>query len=137
MDVELSLIFPALDEEEGIVAAIHEAQSALDRLVTKYQIIVVNDGSRDGTEAKVEAEMEKTPQLQLINHHTNLGYGAALRTGFQAAACSLVVFSDADCQFDLMDLSLLLPLAGQYDVVCGYPHRQRELLASALPRVGI
>lgn len=60
MDVELSLIFPALDEEEGIVCIIHEAQSALNRLVIKYQIIVVNDVSRDGTEAKVETEMEKT-----------------------------------------------------------------------------
>lgn len=66
----MSLIFPALDEEEGIVCVIHEPQSALNRLVIKYQIIVVNDVSRDGTEAKVETEMEKTP-LQKMSMRQN------------------------------------------------------------------
>src|SRR5262249_17473898 len=59
------------------------------------------------------------PRVRLLRHPRNRGYGAALRTGFQAAALDLVAFTDADCQFDLNELAYLLPLTRRHDIVCG------------------
>ena len=60
------------------------------------------------------------PHTRLLRHETNRGYGAALRTGFEAARFDLVAFTDADCQFDLTDLDTLAALAAEYPIVAGY-----------------
>lgn len=101
---ELSLILPAFNEEAGIAAAIAEADAALSRLGLTYEIIVVDDGSTDRT-----AEIAASVGVRVIRHEVNLGYGAALRNGFAAARGNLIAFTDADCQFYLDDLTLLIP----------------------------
>src|SRR5262249_14319063 len=117
---ELSLVLPAYNEEAGIREAIAEADDALARLADEYEILVVDDGSRDGTAAAVREEAARRPRVRLLRHETNRGYGAALRTGFGAARFDRVAFTDADCQFHLADLAPLLRLAEEFPVAVGY-----------------
>ena len=117
---ELTLILPAYNEEAGIAQAIAEADDALRQLDVTYEIVVVDDGSRDQTAAFVEQSLRERPCLRLVRHHTNRGYGAALRTGFEAARGRRIAFTDADCQFHLADLALLLPLMERHPIAVGY-----------------
>lgn len=116
----LSLILPAWNECEIITAAIREADAALRSITDTYEIIVVDDGSTDGTAELVLKAAESNPAVKLVRHSPNQGYGAALRSGFAAASMDLVGFTDADCQFDLTELDRFMLLSKRYDVVCGY-----------------
>lgn len=116
----LSLVIPAYNEEDTIRQAIREAAIDLDGIVSEYEILIVDDGSADRTAEIVCAESVINPCVRLLKQPRNMGYGAALRTGFQAARFELVSFTDADCQFDLSDLSYMLPLAEEFDIVSGY-----------------
>jgi dolichol-phosphate mannosyltransferase len=120
MDGALSLVIPAYNEEAGIARAIGEADDALRRLGVAYEILIVDDGSTDGTAQVVRAVGRRRPFVQLLRHAVNRGYGAALRTGFEAARADCVAFTDADCQFDLAELARLLPLTDTYPIVAGY-----------------
>lgn len=121
----LSLILPAYNEAAGIVQAVAEADVALSRLTDHYEILVVDDGSADATADRVTAVLAEYPNVRLLRHGVNQGYGAALRTGFEAARYDRVAFTDADCQFDLADLGRLLPLTDGVPVAVGYRrHRQ-------------
>src|SRR5205823_6696403 len=104
----------------GIREAITEADDALAQLADNYEILIVDDGSRDDTAAIVLDEAAQRPHVRLLQHETNRGYGAALRTGFEAARFDRVAFTDADCQFHLTDLASLVPLADQVSVAVGY-----------------
>src|SRR4051812_14524640 len=116
----LSLVIPAWNEQETIRQAIREAASALAAIAAEYEILVVDDGSTDGTAEAVAAAAAADPRVRLLRHPRNRGYGAALRTGFQAASLDLVVFTDADCQFDLTQLGAGRAPTRQHVVVCGY-----------------
>jgi glycosyltransferase involved in cell wall biosynthesis len=125
---QVSLVIPAFDEQETIGQAIREAETALISLTSRYEIIVVDDGSSDATAAVVELATERNPCVHLLRHQANQGYGAAIRTGFQAATCDLIGFTDADCQFDLRELEFVLPLTRAHDVVCGYRIGRKDSL---------
>ncbi|MCX7700997.1 MAG: glycosyltransferase family 2 protein, partial [Gemmataceae bacterium] len=131
----LSLVIPAFNEEQGIAQAITEADDALSGLGYDYEILVVDDGSDDSTVASAQAAAVGRPRVRVLRHEKNRGYGAALRTGFEAARGELVAFTDADCQFDLTDLRRLIPLTRQAPVAVGYrldrkdPWRRRFLSA--------
>ncbi len=116
----LSLVIPAYNEADGIAAAVHEADAALAKLGHSYEIIVVDDGSRDRTSEQVAEAAATLPAVRLLRHATNQGYGAALRSGFTAARGERIAFTDADCQFDLADLANLLELAEQNPIAVGY-----------------
>jgi dolichol-phosphate mannosyltransferase len=116
----LSLVIPAYNEAAGIRQAIDEADGALADLAGVYEILVVDDGSRDDTGAIAQAAAQTHPRVRLLRHPENRGYGAALRTGFEAARFDRIAFTDADCQFDLRDLASLIPLANQRSLAVGY-----------------
>lgn len=116
----ISLVIPAYDEEESIGGAIREALEALSQMSVRHEVLVVDDGSRDETAIRVEKEFSGSNTVRLLRHPKNLGYGAALRTGFSAAKYDLVAFTDADRQFFLADLELLLEALPGHDVACGY-----------------
>jgi dolichol-phosphate mannosyltransferase len=116
----LSLVIPAYNEAAGIRQALDEADAALAGLGLRYEILVVDDGSTDGTADVVRQAMRGRPRVRLLRHPHNRGYGAALRTGFSAARFDRVAFTDADGQFDLTDLAALVPLAEDYPLAVGY-----------------
>lgn len=115
----ISLVLPAFNEADGIGEAVAEAHECLAGMGYEFEILVVDDGSSDET-ATIVAELSAIwPRVRLIEHLQNLGYGAALRTGFQAAHYELVAFTDADRQFYLDDLQDLIPLTDDAPVVVG------------------
>jgi dolichol-phosphate mannosyltransferase len=116
----VSLVIPAYNEEAVIRQAVDEAGAALARLGRPFEVLVVDDGSADGTSPLVAELAADRPWLRLLAHAGNRGYGAALRTGFEAARYDDVAFTDADCQFHLDDLAHLLALGDRYPVVVGY-----------------
>jgi glycosyltransferase involved in cell wall biosynthesis len=121
-DYSLSVILPAHNEEEAIASTIHEVVDALAAWpwVREYEVIVVNDGSRDSTGAIVETIAAANPSVRVIHHTANQGYGAALHSGFEAATKDLVFFMDSDGQFTIQDLEEFFPLIQEFDAVLGY-----------------
>ena len=118
--VSISLILPAWNESDAILRAIEEADAALRQVSADFEIIVVDDGSTDNTAELVKQAAVENHSLRLVQHNSNQGYGAALRSGFAEAKKDLVGFTDADCQFDLTELNRFVLLAERYDIVCGY-----------------
>ncbi|HSQ57059.1 MAG TPA: glycosyltransferase family 2 protein, partial [Gemmata sp.] len=116
----LSLVIPAFNEAAVIARAIAEAEEALGQCFLAFEVIVVDDGSSDPTASVVKKALSTAKHTRLIRHESNRGYGAALRTGFEAARFPLVAFTDADCQFDLNELPSLAVLAAEYPIVAGY-----------------
>ena len=103
---ELSFFFPAHNEEANLEALVDEALGALPALADGFEIIAVDDGSRDRTPGhRRRARREAHPGVfRVVHHPTNLGYGAALRSGFRAARYELIAFIDGDRQFKVADV---------------------------------
>ena len=100
---QLSFFFPAHNEAENIEALVAEALEVLPRLATEFEIIAVDDGSRDATPQLADALAAAHPQVRVVHHPVNRGYGAALRSGFGAARFDLVCLLDGDRQFHVED----------------------------------
>jgi glycosyltransferase involved in cell wall biosynthesis len=126
----LSYFFPAHNEEANLAGLVEEALIALPALAETFEIIVVDDGSADRTAAIADDLTAAHPGVVRVVHHpTNLGYGAALRTGFRAARHELIAFTDGDRQFRVADVGLLtarLGAAEAPDVVVGYRIRRAD-----------
>jgi glycosyltransferase involved in cell wall biosynthesis len=116
----LTLILPAYNEAAAIAHSIRAAVTALDELSLSYEVLVVDDGSRDETAAIATAETQRFQQVRVVSLGRNVGYGAALRRGFREARFDSVAFTDADGQFDLRELARLLAPAKDFDLVCGF-----------------
>jgi glycosyltransferase involved in cell wall biosynthesis len=122
----LSIVLPAYNEQDNIETAVRSAAAAGRGLFADYEVVVVDDGSRDATADRLAGlEREMGGHLRPLRHPTNRGYGAALRTGFAATRGDLVFYTDSDNQFDLGQLASALPLMADCDAVLGYrQHRQ-------------
>ncbi len=118
---ELSVFLPCFDEEDNVARTVERALSVLcDRDLERFEIIVVNDGSRDRTGAVADALAEEHDEVRVAHHVQNQGYGAALRTGFEAAKFPWVFFTDGDGQFDLAEIDGFLAAADDVEGVIGY-----------------
>lgn len=122
----LSLVFPVFDEEHNLGALLDQALDLAPRLASDFEVIVVDDGSRDGSARIAEERRLLEPRVRLIRHPSNRGYGAALRTGLREARGELVFFSDADLQFDLEELATLLAHTRDFDIVAGRREPRRD-----------
>ena len=120
----LSYFFPAHDEEANLAGLVEEALAVLPTLAETFEIIAVDDGSRDRTPAIADELAAAHPGIvRAVHHASNQGYGAALRSGFGAARYELVAFTDGDRQFRIEDLGRLtarLGAADAPDVVAGF-----------------
>ncbi len=122
----ISLFCPMLNEEGNIGRVVASALKAVDAVAREGEVIVVNDGSRDGTGAIADRLSREDPRVRVVHHLENRGYGAALRSGFEAAHHALVGFVDGDNQFDIGELRVLLAAMGHHDVVSGYRLKRRD-----------
>jgi glycosyltransferase involved in cell wall biosynthesis len=125
-NISLSIFFPAYNEESNIAESVAQAEQSVKEITDIYEIIVVNDGSSDGTREIAEFIAWKNPRVRVVNHEVNQGYGAAVLSGIAAARYEYVFFTDADLQFDLRELSHLTRFAGEYDVILGYRARRKD-----------
>jgi glycosyltransferase involved in cell wall biosynthesis len=119
----LSFFFPAHNEAENIEAFVAEALAELPKLANDFEVIAVDDGSKDGTGALADRLAAEHPQVRVVHHEVNRGYGGALRSGFAASRFPLVAFTDGDRQFHVEDVGRLLARmakADKPDVVVGY-----------------
>lgn len=117
----IAIVLPAYNEEDNIARQVESVDSVCrDLRFDDWEILVVDDGSRDGTRAVVEGLKPRYPKLKLLVHEVNQGYAKALRTGFTSAVMPLVFYTDADNQFDVRELKNFLPAIEDYDLVCGF-----------------
>jgi glycosyltransferase involved in cell wall biosynthesis len=116
----ISAFFPAYNEEANIGALALKTSGVLSKLASRWEVIAVNDGSKDGTAEAVRQAGKKDRHIRLVDHVVNQGYGAAVKTGFAAAKLDWIFFTDGDGQFDVNEIPRLLDLAGDHDLVVGY-----------------
>jgi glycosyltransferase involved in cell wall biosynthesis len=120
---ELSLFFPCHNEAENLEGLVADALAALPALATTYEVILVDDGSRDDTAGVAERLVQRHGGVvRLVRHDVNRGYGGALRSGFAAARYSHLAYTDGDRQFRIADLARLVERAQETrsPVVIGY-----------------
>jgi glycosyltransferase involved in cell wall biosynthesis len=127
----ITAFFPAFNDVHTIKSLIERVEPMLSGVTDDYEVVVVDDGSTDGTGALLDELARRRPRLRVVHHPANRGYGAALRTGFGEATKEFVFYTDGDGQYDVTEITRLLPLMRQdVDVVNGYkleradkPHR--------------
>jgi glycosyltransferase involved in cell wall biosynthesis len=123
----ISAVLPAHNEEAVIGRTVERTVAALAaQRLRDFEVIVVDDGSSDATAAIVERLMDSMPEVRLIRHPVNRGYGGALRSGFDAARCEAVFFMDSDGQFDPADIRRLLDVYAPHRVAFGYRARRSD-----------
>jgi len=120
----ISAMFPCYNDAATIGGLVDDVFSALSPLVDELEVIVVNDGSSDGSREVLDALLEQRPWLRVIHHDQNRGYGGALISGFAAARHEWIFYTDGDAQYDASEAALLVKVADdvdhEVDVVQGY-----------------
>jgi glycosyltransferase involved in cell wall biosynthesis len=117
----LSVFFPAYNDSGTIASMVIRAVQAASELTPDYEVIVVNDGSRDATPDILDELARTYPCVRVIHHPKNRGYGGALQTGFRSATKELIFYTDGDAQYDPAELAALWErLTPETDLVNGY-----------------
>jgi glycosyltransferase involved in cell wall biosynthesis len=117
----LSVFFPAYNDSGTIASMVVTAVQTARRLTSDFEVIVVNDGSKDRTALILDELARLYPEVRVLHHETNRGYGGALRSGFAAARKELIFYTDGDAQYDPAELELLWRrVTPDVDLVNGY-----------------
>lgn len=131
----ISVCIPAYNEEGNIGTAIATALEVLPEYAEEFEVIVVDDGSTDGTKMVADQWAEKDRRVKVSSYQPNRGIGAALRTAFQQVSKSHVFFISSDNQYDFHELKGFIEAAGSADMVVGYlPDRVDPLVRRLLSR---
>lgn len=123
---QLSLFLPTYNEQENIARTVGDADNVLKKVAKEYEVLVVEDGSKDKTAQIVKDLMKKNKHIRMIQHKPNRGYGGAFKSGLYGSKSELVSFIDSDGQFDYSEVSKLLPHVGKYDLVIGYRIKRQD-----------
>ncbi len=123
---EISAVLPAYNEKESITDCLLELHGVLSRLGRPFEIVVVDDGSRDGTFELLRGLKGRMPELRAASFKQNRGQTAAMAAGFQLARGEIVVTLDSDMQNDPADIPRMLELMDRYDVVCGVRAKRND-----------
>jgi len=124
--VSISVFFPCYNEQENVGRTVEKALEVMQHLNVDFEVIIVDDGSSDGTGRIADEIAERDGRVKVVHHEGNLGYGAALQSGFKAATKELVFYTDGDGQFDINEMPPLLRLMEQYDIVSCYRLNRRD-----------
>jgi len=123
----LSLVLPAYNEEANLEEVVKEALEEIPKSFELFEIIIVNDGSKDKTgEIADRLAVQSVGTVRVIHHNLNRGYGAALSSGFAAAQGDYLMFMDSDRQFKAEDIRLLAPYLSKADIIVGYRKKRHD-----------
>ncbi len=128
----ISVVLPAYNEEGNIETAISQALAVLPSCARDWEVIVVDDCSRDRTGELAAAYARRDFHVRVITNGRNLGLGGSMRAGFEASGGALVFYTDSDLPIDMADLPRAIPLTEEYDLVAGYRLNRDEGLRRAL-----
>jgi len=126
--VSLTVFFPCYNEQDNLETTIKNALETLQNINADYEIIIINDGSSDNTANIADKLAAENQRIKVIHHHKNLGYGAALQSGFKNAEKNLVFYTDGDGQFDISEMPPLLTLIEKFDIVSCYRINRQDSL---------
>jgi glycosyltransferase involved in cell wall biosynthesis len=116
----LSIFFPCYNEEANVERTTRNALDAAGRFADQYEIIIVNDGSKDRTGEIAERLASELPHVRAVHNHPNLGYGGAVARGLNESRMSWIFFTDGDGQFDMNELDKLIALLDRCEFAVGY-----------------
>jgi len=120
-DKSISVFFPTYNEEENIERAVNQATEVLGGFCDDFEIIIVDDGSRDDTSKLSDQLAQADPRVKVVRHEQNRGFGAALRSGIEHSTKDLIFYTDSDNQFDMREINRLLErLEDDLDMVVGF-----------------
>ncbi len=123
----LTVFFPCYNEEANVERVTEAALNMCRRVALDYEVIIVNDGSKDNTEHIADGLATKYPgEVRAVHNKPNRGYGGALQRGFREASKDLIFYTDGDGQFDFDDIDKLIPLLEKYDIVSGYRMNRKD-----------
>jgi glycosyltransferase involved in cell wall biosynthesis len=122
----LSVFLPSHNEEGNLERVVMAFSATLPRVTSDYEIIVVDDGSRDRTGQIADRLASADPHVRVIHHEINRGYGGAVISGIAAATRPWVLLCDGDGQFDAEDVQALAAYAGDYDLIVGHRVRRAD-----------
>jgi glycosyltransferase involved in cell wall biosynthesis len=133
--MDLSIIVPLYNEEESVDALYREVRAAAEGLGKTWELLLVDDGSSDGTAGRLREICARDPRVQVLRFRRNYGQTAALQAGFDHALGKVVITLDGDLQNDPADFGLLLDTLDEgYDVVCGWRRdRKDKMISRRLP----
>lgn len=117
---ELSVFFPAYNEEANIEETVTKAVAVLEKIAKRWEVIVINDGSTDRTGEIAEKLIAQEKRIRMITHTPNRGYGATIKSGLYHSRYNLIAFTDADGQFDFAEITKFLEKIKEADLVAGY-----------------
>lgn len=133
---EISVFFPAYNEEANIETTINKAATVLPAIASKWEILIVNDGSTDRT-GEIAAKLAvKNHNIRVVTHSPNRGYGAALKSGWAASQYPWIAFTDSDGQFDFSEIKKFLPLIEKADLILGYRLKRGDFLMRSVYTFG-
>jgi glycosyltransferase involved in cell wall biosynthesis len=124
--VSISVFFPCYNEQENVGRTVEKALDVLEKLNADFEVIIVDDGSSDDTGRIADEIAGRDGRVRVVHHRRNLGYGAALQSGFKVATKELVFYTDGDGQFDISEMPPLLRLMERYDIVSCYRLNRRD-----------
>lgn len=132
----LSVFFPLVNEEGNVKETVKRAIGVLEKLKLEYEILLINDGSKDETGRIIDELAAHNPKIRVIHHKQNLGYGEALKSGFYNAKYDTIVYTDGDGQFDFSEVTKFLEKIGDYDLLIGYRIKRQDPLFRILFKKG-
>lgn len=137
----ISLFFPVYNDDQAVEALTEKAVRILGEVAREHEIVIVDDGSTDGTGDIADRLAARYPSVRVVHHPVNRGYGYAIRTGFlEVGRMDWIVFTDGDNQYDIAELRHFLPLLSRYDAILGFRYQKtygpfRKFLSASLNQI--
>jgi len=131
-NISISVFFPCYNEGRNIGKLLTNTLNFIPKICSDFEVIVVDDGSRDDTAEIAHIFSQKDPRVKVVSHGRNKGYGFALRTGIENSNKNYIFFTDGDNQFDITELAKLLPHLQDFDIVAGFRIKRKDNLVRRL-----